>query len=112
MALTFVLLEIAGAFREPYDFARPIALVFVFCPFIQWLRLRHGPHFLRIPGVFLRFSAGVLGIVGLGMGWFRLAADSGVPPVWEAAAGVGLILLSQALYRYGIAARFRTSDLV
>ena len=112
MAITFALIESAGAFNEPYDFVRPVALVFVFCPFMQWLRLRHGPHFLQNPGVFLRFSVGALGVVGLGMGWFRLAADSGVSQVWEAAAGVGLILLSQVLYRCRVAARFRTSDLV
>ncbi len=108
MLLTFALLASASAIEERVDFIRPLVLIFVFNPFFQWLRLRHGPLFFQVPIAGLLYFAGGVGCVGL----FRLAENTGMPLPYEAAAAAGLALLSQGLFRYKIEACFRTRDLV
>ncbi len=112
MLVTVLILE---RLEEPdnwFGFRRPLALIFVVNPVFQWMRFRHGPVFTQIPGVLVVYLCCIAGVFGLGLGWFWIGRDSGVPILYEVAAGAGLVLLSQGLFRYKVETYFRKADLV
>ncbi len=93
-------------FRFIPDSVRPLTLMFVFTPLMQWLRLRYGPiDVLLFPAMLIVCGVGVLGSL-----WLEVAQD--IPAFYEVAACAGLILLSQCLYRYRLETYFRKADLI
>ncbi len=98
-ALTGILTEI--------DFARPILLMFVCNPVIQWVRLRHVQ--LKVSSyVILAFF--LIGYSILNPIWLDWGPD--ISFAYEVAAIAGLVLLSQSLFRYKIEMYFEKGDLV
>jgi len=112
MLVTVLILE---RLEEPdnwFGFRRPLALVFVFNPVFQWMRLRHGLFFTQIPSVLVLYLSCILGVFGFGLGWFWFGLDRDISVVHEVVVCVALILLSQGLFRYKIEKYYQTSDLV
>ena len=92
-------------FKSIPDFIRPLSLIFIFTPVMQWLRLGVYPVWVIFAFLLLPFGVGVLGAI-----WLEAAPD--ISDLYEVAAGAGLILLSQCLFRYKVETYFRRGDLV
>lgn len=107
MLLAFLLLEgLTGVFMG-IDLARPLLLMFVCIPVIQWVRFRNAQSTISsnvILAVFI-ICYSILIVIWLEFGCCISFA-------YEAAAVAGLILLSQALFRYKVNRYFKTGDLV
>ncbi len=110
MLLVFLFLESLIKLDAGYDFIRPLTMMFIFIPVIQWLRLRYGLVFTQIPIAFVLFL-GVICVVALsGFLWVLAALD--ISDLYEVAACAGLVLLSQCLFRYKVVTYFKRGDLV
>ena len=112
MLLAILILEV---FAEPdnwFGFRRPLALVFIVNPVFQWIRFRHGPFFTQIPAILVLFLCCILGVFGLGVGWFWIGLQSSIPLLYEIAVVTGLIVLSQGFFLYKVNRYFKTGDLV
>ena len=107
MLLAFLLLErLTGVFMG-IDLARPLLLMFVCIPVIQWVRFRNAQSAISsnvILAVFI-ICYSILIVIWLEFGCCISFA-------YEAAAVAGLILLSQFLFRYKVNRYFNTGDLV
>lgn len=107
MLSAFLLLEgLTGVFMG-IDLARPLLLMFVCIPFIQWVRFRNAQSTISsnvILAVFI-ICYSILIVIWLEFGCCISFA-------YEAAAVAGLILLSQYLFRYKVNRYFKTGDLV
>ncbi|MCE2440571.1 MAG: hypothetical protein J4F39_14225 [Candidatus Latescibacteria bacterium] len=112
MLLAVFLIESFVELDHWFGFRRPLALVFVFNPVFQWMRLRHGLFFTQIPSVLVLYLSCILGVFGFGLGWFWFGLDRDISVVHEVVVCVALILLSQGLFRYKIEKYYQTSDLV
>ncbi len=111
MLLAVLLIESLVELENWFGFRRPLALIFAFNPVFQWMRLRHGLFFSQIPGILVLYICWILGLFGLGLGWFWIGSESSIVLLYEVIACTGLILLSQGLFRYKVERYFRTADL-
>ncbi len=92
-------------FKSIPDCIRPVTLIFIATPLIQWLRLYVQSAVWLFVFLLLWLGVGVLGAI-----WLEAAPD--ISDLYEVAAGAGLILLSQCLFRYKVETYFRRGDLV
>ncbi len=112
MLLAILVFESLVELANWFGFRRPLALVFIVNPVFQWMRLRHGPCFTDTPTVLALYLCCILGVFGLGLGWFWIGTKSSIPLFYEVIACSGLILLSQWLFRYKLESYYRSADLV
>ncbi len=92
-------------FKAIPDCIRPVTLIFIATPLIQWLRLYVQSAVWLFVFLLLWLGVGVLGAI-----WLEAASD--ISDLYEVAAGAGLILLSQCLFRYKVETYFKRGDLV
>ncbi len=107
MLLAFFLLKGLTDVFEEIDLARPIVLMFICNPVIQWMRFRNVK--LKVSS-YVILALFVIGYSILGPIWLNVGPS--VYFIYEAATVAGLILLSQCLFRYKIEMYFKTGDLV
>ena len=89
-------------------FLRPLALLSILAPAVQWVRLRYDLSTDRkVSTVFFLFLPFV---IALGILWPGIA--QGLPGIYEAAALLGLVLLSQCIYYVRLKIHFAREDLV
>lgn len=107
MLLTFLLLDGLTGIFAGLDLARPVLLMFICNPVIQWVRFRNEQ--------FKVFSYVILAIFIIGysiMITIWLESGPSISFAYEAAAVAGLILLSQFLFRYKVNRYFKLGDLI
>ncbi len=107
MLLTFLLLDGLTGIFAGLDLARPVLLIFICNPVIQWVRFRNEQ--------FRVFSYVILAVFIIGYSilitiWLEFGCC--ISFAYEAAAVAGLILLSQYLFRCKIRQHFKFGDLV
>ena len=107
MLVAFFVLEGLTAVYEGLNLVRPIVLIFICIPVIQWVRLRYRYDQLWSYVAMALFVIGYSILIPI---WIDLG-----PRVFvghEVGAVIALILLSQFLFRYKIERYFKTADLV
>ena len=107
MLLTFLLLDGLTGIFAGLDLARPVLLMFICNPVIQWVRFRNEQFKVSSYVILAVFIIGYSILITI---W--LDAGPRISFVYEAATVVVLILLSQALFRYKVNRYFRRGDLV
>ena len=107
MLLTFLLLDGLTGIFAGLDLARPVLLMFICNPVIQWVRFRNEQFKVSTYVLLAIFIIGYSIVITI---W--LESGQGISFVYEAAAVAGLILLSQYLFRCKIRQHFKFGDLV
>lgn len=106
MLLTFLLLDGLTGIFAGLELARPLVLMFICNPVIQWVRFRNEQFKVLsyvILAVFIICYSILITI------WLELGPN--ISFVYEAATVASLILLSQVLFRYKIRQHFKFGDL-
>ena len=103
---SFLLEGLTGIFTG-LDLTRPVLLMFICTPVIQWVRFRN-EQFKVSSYVILAFF--LIGYTILSTTWLEFGPR--ISFAYEAAAVTGLILVSQGVFRHKIRRHFRSGDLV
>ncbi len=106
--LSFFLLEGLTGIFAGLDLSRPLLLMFICNPVIQWMRLRcvH----MNISSYAILLAPFLIGYSILNAAWLGWVTD--ISFAYESAAVAGLILLSQGLFRYRVMTYYKKGDLV
>ncbi|MDE3260287.1 MAG: hypothetical protein OYM47_20825 [Gemmatimonadota bacterium] len=107
MLLTFLLLDGLTGIFAGLDLARPLVLMFICNPVIQWVRFRNQQFKVSSYVILAVFIIGYSIMIAI---W--LESGPSISFSYEAATVASLILLSQALFRYKVNRYFKTGDLV
>ena len=107
MLLTFLLLDGLTGIFAGLDLARPVLLMFICNPVIQWVRFRNEQFKVSSYVILAVFIIGYSILITI---W--LDAGPRISFVYEAATVGVVILLSQYLFRYKVNRYFKTGDLV
>ena len=107
MLLTFLLLDGLTGIFAGLDLARPVLLMFICNPVIQWVRFRNERFKVSSYVILAIFTIGYSIMITI---W--LESGPSISFVYEAAAVASLILLSQYLFRCKIRQHFKFGDLV
>lgn len=107
MLLTFLLLDGLTGIFAGLDLARPVLLMFICNPVIQWVRFRNQQFEVSSYVILTVFIIGYSILITI---WLEFGCC--ISFAYEAAAVAGLILLSQGLFRYKVNRYFKTGDLV
>lgn len=107
MLLMFLLLDGLTGILAGLDLARPVLLMFICNPVIQWVRFRNQQSKVSSYVILAIFIIGYSIMIAI---WLEFGCC--ISFAYEAAAVAGLILLSQFLFRYKVNRYFKTGDLV
>ena len=108
--ITLLTLLLSAGFVElyaGYDFVRPMTLILICTPLLQWMRLRYGAYSFRLGILGMAMMLVMVCVFGL---WLKVAQD--IPAIYEVAACASFILLSQWLYRHKLETYFTKADLI
>ena len=107
MLLTFLLLDGLTGIFAGLDLARPVLLMFICNPVIQWVRFRNEQFKVSSYVILAAFIIGYSILITM---W--LESGPSISFAYEAAAVAGLALLSQFLFRYKVKRYFKLGDLI
>ncbi len=107
MLVAFLVLDGLAGIYAGLDLARPIVLIFICIPVIQWVRLRYRYDQLWSYVVMALFIIGYSSLIPI---WIDLGPRAFIG--YEVGAVIALILLSQFLFHYKIEKYYKTADLV
>lgn len=105
--MAFLVLDGLAGIYAGLDLARPIVLIFICIPVIQWVRLRYRYDQLWSYVVMALFVIGYSSLIPI---WIDLGPRAFIG--YEVGAVIALILLSQFLFRCKIERYYQTADLV